>query len=311
VVAQDEGSPGRTSRIAVLTALAVVYVVWGSTYLAIRFAVETLPPFLMSGSRFLVAGVILYAWVRLRRIEHSSIQAWKVAAGTGLLMLLGGAGGVAWAEQRVASGPAALVVASTPLWMVLFDALRSGGRWPGAIPLMGVGLGFAGMAVLIFPLLGPDFGVSIDLLGATVLVVAAISWSLGSVYSQSAGSSAGSALQTTALQMLTGGLSLVLVGLVVGEWRQLGWMRVSVQSIGAWGYLTVMGSLVAFSAYVWLLQVAPIPLVSSHAFVNPLVAVVLGTALGQEPLTSRVLLATTAIAVAVLMTSTAKKPSGD
>ncbi len=290
------------SRGSIWAGLAVIYLVWGSTYLAIRFAVETLPPFLMTGVRFLVAGGILYAWTALRKTPRPTWRVWQAASITGLLMHLGGTGGVGWAEQYVPSGPAALLVATSPLWMVLLDVVRSGGKWPNVPASAGVLLGFVGAALLVYPSSGPGLGQPVPTTGAWVLFLAALAWSLGSVYSQGL-TSAVSVSRFTAMQMLAGGAGLLLAAVTTGEWARIHRAAIADRSVIALLYLIILGSLFAYSVYVWLLQVAPIPLVSSHAYVNPVVAVLLGNLLGSEHLTPRVLMAALVIVGAVVLTS--------
>lgn len=289
------------SRASIWAGLFVVYLVWGSTYLAIRFAVETLPPFIMMGVRFLIAGGIVYVWTAFRKTPRPTWRDWRAAGTTGLLMHLGGTGAVGWAEQYVASGPAALLVATSPLWMVLLDAVRSRGEWPSVPASAGVLLGFVGAALLIAPFSG-GLGEPVHTTGAWVLFFAALAWSLGSVYSQGLTPAAPVSL-FTAMQMLAGGAGLLLVGMTTGEWARIQGTAVSARSAIALLYLIILGSVLAYTVYVWLLQVAPITLVSSHAYVNPVVAVLLGSLIGNEHLTSRVLIAALIIVGAVVLTS--------
>jgi drug/metabolite transporter (DMT)-like permease len=293
----------RPSRLSIAAAFAAVYLVWGSTYLAIRFAIETLPPFLMAGVRFLTAGAILYLWARWRGAPAPEPRHWRPAAIVGGFLLLGGNGGVVWAEQRVASGLAALLVATVPLWIVLFSALGPGGRRPGARVLVGVALGLVGMALLVGPgeIAG---GPGADPLGAAVLVLASVSWAIGSLYSRRAPLPS-SPLVATAMEMLAGGALLVLAGLASGEAARLDLAAASPRSLLAFGYLVALGSLVGFTAYVWLLRVAAPARVATYAYVNPVVAVLLGWALAGEPLTPRILVAAAVIVAAVVAITTA------
>ncbi|MBN1876459.1 MAG: drug/metabolite exporter YedA [Anaerolineae bacterium] len=302
----DGTSHGSPSPFAVWTAMFAVYIVWGSTYLAIRFAVETIPPFLMASARFLVAGIVLYTWRRAQGDPTPSKSEWRSAAIVGLCLLLGGNGGVVWAEQHVASSVAALLVASTPLWMALIDALRPGGQKPSIQTILGIVIGFCGIALLIGPsqLLGGTG--SVDSVGALVVLGAAFSWSVGSLYSRKAQLPA-SPLLGTGMEMLAGGTALLLLGIFTGE---LGRLRLATITPASWlglGYLIIFGSWVGFSAYTWLLRVAPTPLVSTYAYVNPVVAVVLGCLFAGEPLTARSFLATAIIVSAVVLTT--RRPS--
>ncbi len=297
------------TRLQVGAAFAAIYVVWGSTYLAIRFAIETLPPFLMAGVRFLAAGAILYTWTRLRGTPAPAARHWRSAAIVGGLLLLGGNGGVVWSEQRVASGLAALLVATVPLWVVGFEALGLGGavaghRLPAPRVLVGVGLGLLGVALLVGPgrIAG---GPGADPLGAGVLVLASMSWAAGSLYSRRAALPA-SPFLATAMEMLAGGALLTLAGIATGEVGRLDLAAASARSLAAFGYLVGMGSLVGFTAYIWLLRVERPARVATYAYVNPVVAMLLGWALADEPLSARTLLAAAVIVAAVVAITTAR-----
>lgn len=292
------------SRWLVIAAFAAVYLVWGSTYLAILFAIETLPPFWMAAARFLTAGALLYAWARWRGEPTPRPVHWRSATIVGLLLLLGGNGGVVWAEQRVPSGLAALLVATVPLWMVLLDGAGRGWRRPPGRLLFGVAVGLAGVALLVGP---GEFagGGGADPAGALVLIVASLSWTLGSLYSRRAELPA-SPLLGTAMQMLGGGVGLAIAGLVAGEGSRLDLAAASARSLWALGYLVVFGSLVGFTAYIWLLRVSTPALVSTYAYVNPVVAVLLGWAFAGEALTPRTLLAAGVIVGAVVLITTVR-----
>ncbi|HEX7091511.1 MAG TPA: EamA family transporter [Longimicrobiales bacterium] len=288
----------RPSTAKVVAAFAAVYTIWGSTYLAILYAIETLPPFLMAGVRFVIAGSVLYAWAWLRGARRPvTLLHWKSALVVGGLLLLGGNGAVVWAEQRVASGLAALLVATVPLWMVLLDWLRPAGVPPDRRTAAGIVIGLAGLALLVGPesLLG---GGRVDPLGAGVLVAGSLSWAAGSLYARGA-RLPDSALLATAMEMLAGGALLVLVGALTGEVGRLDPGAVSARSLLGLLYLIVFGSLVGFTAYTWLLGVSTPARVSTYAYVNPVVAVLLGWALAGEPLTPRMALAAAVIVAAV------------
>lgn len=285
----------RPKDAAIWAALAAVYIIWGSTYLAIRFAVATLPPFLMAGTRFLVAGAILYAWRRSLGFARPTGRQWRAAFVVGGLMLLGGNGGVVWAEQYVESGTAALIVATVPFWMVLLDWLRPGGSPPRAGVWAGILVGLGGVTLLLG---SPDAG-SRYVAGWAVLVLASIAWSAGSIYSR--GASLPAPLLATGMQMLAGGALLLLAGLLAGEAGRVDPATVSARSILALVYLIVFGSLLGYSAYVWLLRVATPALASTYAYVNPAVAVFLGWLLAGERLTGRILLASAVIVGAVAL----------
>ena len=293
-------------RFALVTAFAIVYVVWGSTYLAIRFAIETLPPFLMASARFLTAGTVLYAWARLAGgAERPARAQWKAAAIVGGLLLLGGNGLVVWSELRIPSGVAALLGGTTPVWMVLFDSLRRGGVRPALQVIAGVALGLAGLAWLIGPssLAG---GERIDLIGAGAVVISSITWAAGSIYQRHAPMPASPWL-STAMQMLAGGAALLIVGVALGELPQVNVAFFSLRSVLAFLYLVVFGSIMAFSAYVWLLRVSTPSRVSTHTYVNPVVAVLLGWALAGEPLTPRMIVAAAVIVGGVALITLAPK----
>jgi len=287
----------RPSTAKVVAAFAAVYVIWGSTYLAILYAIETLPPFLMAGVRFLIAGAVLYAWAWLRGARRPTRLHWKSALIVGGLLLLGGNGGVVWSEQRVASGLAALLVATVPLWMVLLEWMQRDGTRPDGRTLFGVALGLVGLALLVGPnaLLG---GERVDLLGAGVLVLGSLSWATGSLYARRAPLPE-SPLLGTAMEMLAGGALLTLLGLAVGEAGAVDLGAVSSRSFLSLLYLIVFGSLVGFTAYTWLLGVSTPARVSTYAYVNPVVAVLLGWAFAGEPLTPRMALAAAVIVGAV------------
>ncbi|MGC8875332.1 MAG: EamA family transporter [Chloroflexia bacterium] len=226
---------------AIWTALGSVYLAWGSTYLAIRFVVQGLPPFLSAGLRFLIAGGLLYAFRRSRGDARPTSRQWRSAAVIGALMLLGGNGCLVWAEQRVPSGVAALLVATSPLWMVLIDLLSPRSERPHPLVFVGVLLGFAGTAVLVGP--GELLGLrgQVDPWGALVLTFGAIFWSIGSLYSRKA-ALPDSPLLGTSMEMLVGGLALFLLGTCTGEWNRLVWGPEVPRALAGLGYLVVFGS---------------------------------------------------------------------
>ena len=287
------------ARWQIATAMGAVYVIWGSTYLAIRIGIETLPPFLMAGTRFVIAGAALYAWTRWRGVLKPERLHWRSATIIGGLLLLGGNGGVCWAEQRVPSGLTALMVGTTPLWMLLLDWLWHGAARPSLRTVFGLACGFAGVGLLVTP--GQFAGGShVDPVGAAVLMFATVTWAAGSLYSRRAALPR-APLLATAMEMLCGGALLLMASAVTGEWTRLGQAHVSLRSAIALGYLIAFGALVAFTAYVWLLRVTTTARVSTYAYVNPLVAVFLGWALAGEPITLRTILAAGAIIIAVVI----------
>jgi drug/metabolite transporter (DMT)-like permease len=284
-------------KAKLIAAFAAVYVLWGSTYLAIRFGVETIPPFLMAGTRHLTAGLLLYLWLRLRGGPRPDRRHWRTAVFIGGLMLLGGNGLVTWAERRVPSGLAALIVASVPLWMALLDGVQKRRR-PRLPVVLGLLIGLAGLLVLVAPgnLAGNG---RVDPLGAGALLLAALSWTAGSLYSRHARLPK-SILTATAMEMIGGGVLLWIAGLLFGEGARLDLAAVSARSLLSLGYLIVFGSLIGFSAYVWLLHATTPSRVSTYAYVNPIIAVLLGWALAGEAVTLRVALATVGIVASVV-----------
>lgn len=286
------------ARAEVVLAFAAVYVLWGSTYLAIRFGVETLPPFLMAGLRHLTAGALLYGWMRLRGTPRPEPRHWRSAALIGGLLLLGGNGLVTWAEQRVPSGLAALVVASVPIWMTVLDGLQRRER-PHGVVVLGLALGLGGIAFLVAP--GRFAGGShVDPLGAAALLTAALLWAIGSLQSRRVALPA-STLLATAMEMIAGGAILLAVAGATREWSGFSLAAVSTKSWLALGYLIVAGSLLGFSAYIFLLGATTPARVSTYAYVNPVVAVFLGWLFAGEAVTPRTILATLVIVAAVAL----------
>ncbi|TMK94173.1 MAG: hypothetical protein E6G42_05350 [Actinobacteria bacterium] len=281
-------------------ALATLYVVWGSTYLGIMLAIRTMPPFLMSSARFVVAGAVLFA-VSPRRGQRLGLRQWAAAAVAGAALLAVGNGGITWAEQRVDSGVAALLVATMPLWLALFDRLVFGTRLSPA-GLAGLVVGLGGVALLV----GPGGG-GTDLVGGLVCVAAAAAWAAGSLYSRRAPLPSQPML-ASGMEMLAGGVLLAIAGLAAGEGGQVHLSQVSATSLLALLYLVVVGSIVAFSAFHWLLRNAPTHIVSTYAYVNPVVAVLLGAAFLGEPMTFRTLIAGLAIVTSVVLIVGARLP---
>lgn len=293
-------------RTQVLLAFALVYVIWGSTYLAIRFAVETMPPFLMAGVRFLIAGGILYLWMRLSGAERPKVIHWRSALVVGGLLLLCGNGVVSWAEQQVPSGLAALLVAAVPLWMALFDWLRPGGVRPNGLTILGLVIGFAGVALLATQ--AESSGAGPHVIGILALILASSCWAIGSLYARTAPFPK-TELLGTGMEMLGGGVLLVVVATATGEWGSVHLARISTQSVLALAFLIIFGSLVAFSAYVWLLHHVPAAHVSTYAYVNPVVAVFLGWAFANEAVTWVTLVSAAIIISAVALITVARARS--
>jgi drug/metabolite transporter (DMT)-like permease len=288
-------------RGALVGAFAALYLIWGSTYLAIRIAIESLPPLLMVGSRYLVAGALLYAFVRARGAPAPERRHWWSASLIGALLMMMGNGGVVLAERTIASGVVALLVATVSLWMTLLDWARPGGRRPRATTFVGIALGLAGVVVLVGPWLAGGEG--IDPVGVALVMLGSVAWAAGSIYARSAPLPKATLLGT-AMQMLAGGLWLTMAGIATGEWTAIDPATFTLRSVAAWGYLVVFGSLIGYTSYVWLLGVTSPARVSTYAFVNPVVAVLLGWALAGEPLSARVLLSAGVIVLAVALITT-------
>lgn len=281
-------------------ALLAVYVFWGGTYLAMKFAIETMPPFIMAGIRFVIAGGILYLWQAVRGVERPQPVHWKNAAIIGGLMLMGGNGGVVWAEQMVPSGMTAIIVATVPLWMVLLVWLWQGGKRPGILVFLGLALGFLGIALLVKNSGDAVSNISSPWIGYIVLILASISWAVGSLYSRVAKLPT-APLLAIALQMLTGGFFLMLWGTITGDWARFDLTQVSVRSALSLGYLIFFGSIIGFSSYIWVLKKADPTIVSTYAYVNPVVAVVLGWFLAGERMSGKDILAAAVIISAVIL----------
>ncbi len=289
----------------VALALAVVYLVWGSTYFAIAIMVQTLPPLVAAGARFLVAGAALSLWILARQPRALRVTRRQAAGAAiaGILLLAGGNGLITVGERTVPSGLAALIVASVPLWIVLLR-LAAGDRVRGDV-IAGVTVGIIGVAILVVP---SGMSGAIDPAGLVMLVGATLAWASGTFISPRIRLPT-APLASTALQMLFAGVVLVVVAAPVGEYASVDLARASSSSFVAFAYLVIFGSLVAFSAYTWLLQHAPVSLVSTYAYVNPVVAVFLGTLFLHEPITPTMLAGAALIlaAVAFIVTRSATR----
>lgn len=290
-----------SNRARLLASFLAVYIIWGSTYLAIRFAIETLPPLLMAGARFLLAGVIMFAWAWLSGARPSRGH-WIAGAIMGILLLAGGNGLVVWAEQSIPSSLTALLISLTPLWMTLIDWLRPGGVRPRLPVAAGLALGFAGIVLLIAPWERAGAG-ALNLGGIALVLIASCSWAAGSLYGRGAKLPASPVLGT-GIEMLAGGGVLLAAALLTGEAGQLHLDHISTRSGLAFAYLVIFGSIVAFTAYVWLLKHTTIARASTYAYVNPVVAVFLGWAFAGEQLTPRTWLAAAVIVAAVVVITT-------
>jgi drug/metabolite transporter (DMT)-like permease len=285
------------SRSALLAAFITIYLVWGSTYLGIRVAVETLPPFLMAGARFLIAGSMLAGWLAVTRGFRASARQWRDNAIIGTFLLLGGNGLVVWAEQYIPSGLTALIIGSQPLMMVLTEWAWRGGHRPTVLTGIGLLLGFAGVTWLAAPWESAAGG-GLNVGGVTAILAGGIFWAFGSIYGRHVREPA-EPLTAAGMQMLSGGVALMLTALVHGDFTGFSPAAVSTHSWLAFGYLIVAGSLVGFSTFVWLMKHSTPARVSTYAYVNPLVAVFLGWLILGEPVTGRTLAAAAVIVVSV------------
>ena len=297
----DTGAFRRSaSKTQLILAFAAVYVLWGSTYLGIKIGIETLPPFLMAGLRHSIAGILLFAWVRLSGTPAPAPKQWIPAAVIGALMLLGGNGLVTWAEKRVPSGLASLIVASVPIWMTVLHGLQKRER-PHGVVVLGLAGGLAGLALLVAPGRFAG-GAHVDLVGAAALLSAALFWATGSLYARRA-KLPSSMLLAAAMEMLAGGAALLLTSGLLREWKGFSFAEVSTRSWLALAYLIVAGSLVGFTAYIFLLGATTPARVGTYAYVNPIVAVFFGWAFASEVVSTRMVIAALGIlgAVAVII----------
>lgn len=301
---QQQNAP----RWRVLLAFAAIYLIWGSSYLGVSFAIDTIPPFIMTAMRFTTAGLVLIIWAFAHGAPRPTASNWRAAAVTGALLFLVAAGGVVWGQQYISSGVAALIGGLIPLWMVLMDWLGLRSTRPGLPVFLGLALGFAGVVLLISPgqLAG---GAAIDIRGAAALLISTLGWSSGSIVSRKVDLPASPSL-TTGMQLFSGGSMLILAALLTGETANFDITRVSAQSWLALLYITSAASVVAFSGYVWLLRVSTPARVATYAYVNPVIAVVLGALLKNEPFTGRTLLAAVVILSGVVIINTYRGRSG-
>jgi len=296
--------------LPIAAGLLAVYIFWGGTYLAMKFAIETMPPFMMAGIRFMTAGAIVYAWQVYRGTPSPTVTHWKNAAIVGGLLLLGGNGGVVWAEQMVSSGIAAIIVATVPLWMALIAWLWQGGSRPNGMVMSGLLIGFMGIILLVKSSGGSDLsGTTTPWVGYAALVTASLSWAIGSIYSRIA-KLPEAPLLAIAMQMLTGGFFCLVFGIITGEGGRFDVTAISLQSALALGYLIFFGSIVGFSAFIWLLKAADPTIASTYAYVNPIVAVILGWALAGEQMTLQAALAALIIVISVVMITKGNQQKG-
>ena len=286
--------------LPIMAALGAVYFFWGTTYLGMKFAIETLPPLIMLGIRFITAGAIMFAWKWIRGDVGTTWRQWRGAAMVGGLMLLGGTGGVAWSEMEIPSNIAAILVATVPLWIALIRWIALRHDRPGKVATAGLLLGFAGIILLVRSTPASDaasqgYGISL-----VVLMVAPFLWATGSLVSRVVDLPRSPALAIS-MQMLTGGLFCLMAGLAMGEGPLVHLEAISLKSAAALAYLVTFGSIVGFSSYIWLLKKTDPALASSYAYVNPVVAIALGWVLAGESLNAGSLLAAGVILLAVVL----------
>ena len=278
-------------KIALLAAFAALYLIWGSTYLGIRFAIDTIPPLLMAGTRFLLAGSILRIIAQWQGAPRASLAEWRTSLIVGACLLLGGNGGVTFAEQYVSSGPASVMVATVPIYMALLAWAMGTAPKPSPIVWLGLAGGFVGVGILVGPALhftpneANDPGI-----GILILLCSSFLWSAGSIYSTKAKTSS-SPFLAASQQMLCGGALLTLASVVMGELHRFEASRVSLLSAGSFAYLVIVGAVVGFTAYIWLLRHCNPAKVATYAYVNPIVAVLLGALFADETLTARAMVA--------------------
>jgi len=291
-----------SGRIQVIAAFAALYLIWGSTYLAILFAIQSIPPFLMAGARFLLAGLIMFAIARTQGPLRSTSAEWRTALVVGACLLLGGNGGVTLSEKFIESGLASLIVATVPIYITLLGWLS--GMTPRPTPIVWVGLagGFSGVAILLGPALRLSAG-DHPAIGMSILLLSSFIWSAGSLYSRTV-KHAASPFLGAAQQMFCGGLLLMLVGLFAGESKTFHPGNITTLSLGAFAYLVLIGAIVGYTAYFWLLRHCDPAKVATYAYVNPIVAVLLGASFAHETVTLRTLLAAALIigSVALIIT---------
>jgi drug/metabolite transporter (DMT)-like permease len=294
-------------RLRLYVAFFLIYFIWGSTYLAIRYAIETIPPFLMAGTRFTAAGLLMYGVLRIAGQPNPSARQWLQLAVVGTFLFLGGNGFVVWAEQFINSGLAALLVSTLPVWLILLDWLWAGGPRPTGAAMAGIALGILGTLILVDPV--QLVGSNLYLPGAAMVVLASMLWAIGSIYSKKFRQPS-SIFMSAACQMIGGGLSLLLTSLLLGETRGFDPAAVSAVSLGGFFYLMVFGSVIAISAYVWLLQNASASSVSTYAFVNPAVAILLGWLIADEEINAHILAGAAVILAGVFLVIRAPRKTG-
>lgn len=295
-------------KYQIILGFAAIYLIWGSTYLAIRLGVETIPPFLMAGVRFILGGLIFYFWGKAKKADSPKAKHWISTSIVGLLLLVGGNGLVSWAEEVVPSGITALIIAMVPMWIVLIDWIRPNGNRPRMAVVIGLILGFIGVGALINP---TNVGglAEIDHFGAMLLILATIFWASGSVYSKYADMPK-SQFVSAGMQMFSGGIILIILSMLTGEFSDLQIQDVTSVSILSLIYLITFGS-VGYGAYIWLLKVTDPSKVATYAYVNPVIALILGNLIAMEPISSWTIVCSIVILAAVIIIITSRSKRAD
>jgi drug/metabolite transporter (DMT)-like permease len=294
------------SRFLIIAAFAAIYIIWGSTYIAILYAIKNIPPLLMSGIRFTIAGLLLYTFLRLKGESTPALDSVRKISFSGILMLFFGTGAVAWVEQYIPSGLAAIIVATVPLWFVLLDKKEWSTNFSNKWIIVGLLIGFGGVLTLFADSGSLNLsGDKMKLLSVFVLIGGSISWAAGSLYSKYK-KVEGSSSMKAALQMTAAGCCAIIASLISGEYKQANWSAVSWDSIIALGYLVAFGSLVGYMAYVWLLNVRSATLVGTYAYVNPVVAIFLGWLIAAESISRQQVIALIIILAGVILVTLSK-----
>lgn len=297
----------KPAKLLIISAFAALFIVWGSTYLGIMIAIRSIPPFFMLGTRFFVAGLLLYIWCLVKGEKAPSLKLFSTIGLGGILMLFMGNGAVTWAEQYLPSGLAAIVVATMPLWFVLLDKRQWQFHFSNKLIIVGILVGFAGVMLLFAGKGTSDLsGDKLKLISFFVLIMGTIGWATGSLYSKYKQVDA-SVTMKAAVQMLTAGIVALLTGLITNEQQHFIVNDISLQSIFALLYLIIMGSLVTYMAYIWLLSVRPPSLVGTYAYVNPVVAVFLGWLIADEAISQQQVIALIVILAGVILVNSSKE----
>lgn len=298
---------GKPPAWKIVAAFAAIYIIWGTTYLAIAMMVKTIPPYLGAGSRFLVAGTLLFVFLRLRGHPLPTLRQWGWAALAGLLLLVGGNGSIVWAQKTVPSGIASIIVATEPLWIVLASWLFFRGGRPTLLEAAGILGGFAGMVFLIGPSMLAHGG-EIDPFGAGLLAFATVSWAFGSMVSRHA-DLPDSAPMAMSMEMASAGLIMLLLAIPKGDWGGFSLSAVTLESFLGWLYLVVFGSWIGFVAFFFLMRHCRPSRAATYAYVNPLIALFLGWLVAGEPLSARTLVSAAVIlaSVAIVVSFSPKK----